>query len=132
MEPIDLSIVGELRLDSVDHIAEDIDDLTGGFVWAIGKGLLGDLGDVATYRMILSATILLVILYKTRCKVISLHTANTLILLSFYHFYTIFLILNNTFENDVFTWCKVYLLYFSFMFQPKFQTPFVYFAIPIF
>ena len=52
MEPIDLSIVGELRLDSVDHIAEDIDDLTGGFVWAIGKGLLGDLGDVATYRMI--------------------------------------------------------------------------------
>ena len=46
MEPIDLSIVGELRLDSVDHIAADIDDLTGGFVWAIGKGLLGDLGDM--------------------------------------------------------------------------------------
>ena len=44
METIDLSIVGELRLDSVDHIAEDIDDLTGGFVWAIGKGLLGDIG----------------------------------------------------------------------------------------
>ena len=46
MEPIDLSIVGELRLDSVDHIAADIDELTGGFVWAIGKGLLGDLGDM--------------------------------------------------------------------------------------
>ena len=46
MEPIDLSIVGELRLDSVDHIAADIDDLTGGFVWSIGKGLLGDLGDM--------------------------------------------------------------------------------------
>ena len=46
MEPIDLSIVGELRLDSVDHIAADIDELTGGFVWSIGKGLLGDLGDM--------------------------------------------------------------------------------------
>ena len=46
MEPIDLSIVGELRLDSVDHIAADIDDLTSGFVWGIGKGLLGDLGDM--------------------------------------------------------------------------------------
>ena len=46
MEPIDLSIVGTLRLDSVDHIAADIDDLTGGFIWAIGKGLLGDLGDM--------------------------------------------------------------------------------------
>ena len=46
MEPIDLSIVGTLRLDSVDHIAADIDDLTSGFVWTIGKGLLGDLGDM--------------------------------------------------------------------------------------
>ena len=46
MEPIDLSIVGELRLDSVDHIAADIDDLTSGIVWGIGKGLLGDLGDM--------------------------------------------------------------------------------------
>ena len=46
METIDLSIVGELRLDSVDHIAADIDELTSGFIWAIGKGLLGDLGDM--------------------------------------------------------------------------------------
>ena len=46
METIDLSIVGELRLDSLDHIAADIDELTGGFIWAIGKGLLGDLGDM--------------------------------------------------------------------------------------
>ncbi len=45
METIDLSIVGELRLDSVDHIAEDIKKLTGGFIWSIGKGLLGDLGE---------------------------------------------------------------------------------------
>ena len=47
METIDLSIVGELRLDSVDHIAADIDELTGGFVWTIGKGLLGDIGDMS-------------------------------------------------------------------------------------
>ena len=46
METIDLSIVGELRLDSVDHIAADIDELTSGFIWGIGKGLLGDLGDM--------------------------------------------------------------------------------------
>ena len=46
MEPIDLSILGELRLDSIDHIIADISDLTGGFVWSIGKGLLGDIGDM--------------------------------------------------------------------------------------
>lgn len=46
METIDLSIVGELRLDSIDHICADIGELTGGFVWSIGKGLLGDLGDL--------------------------------------------------------------------------------------
>ena len=46
METLDLSIVGELRLDSVDHIAADIADLTGGFIWTIGKGLLGDIGDL--------------------------------------------------------------------------------------
>ncbi len=46
MEAIDLSILGELRLDSIDHICADISDLTGGFVWTIGKGLLGDLGDM--------------------------------------------------------------------------------------
>ena len=47
MEPIDLSILGELRLDSIDHIIADISDLTGGFVWTIGKGLLGDVGDMS-------------------------------------------------------------------------------------
>ncbi len=46
IEPIDLSILGELRLDSIDHIIADISDLTGGFVWTIGKGLLGDVGDM--------------------------------------------------------------------------------------
>ena len=46
MEAIDLSILGQLRLDSIDHICADISDLTGGFVWSIGKGLLGDLGDM--------------------------------------------------------------------------------------
>ena len=47
MAPIDLSILGELRLDSIDHIIADISDLTGGFVWTIGKGLLGDIGDMS-------------------------------------------------------------------------------------
>ena len=46
MEEIDLSIVGSLRLNSIDNIAADIDELTSGFVWSIGKGLLGDLGDL--------------------------------------------------------------------------------------
>ena len=46
MDTIDLSIVGELRLDSLDHIAADIDSLTSGFIWGIGKGLLGDIGDL--------------------------------------------------------------------------------------
>ncbi len=46
METIDLSIVGELRLNSVDNILTDIEDLTGGFIWTIGKGLLGDVGDM--------------------------------------------------------------------------------------
>ena len=44
IEPIDLSILGELRLNKIDYICADISSLTGGFVWAIGKGLLGDLG----------------------------------------------------------------------------------------
>jgi len=46
METIDLSILGELRLNKIDYICEDISSLTGGFVWSIGKGLLGDLGDM--------------------------------------------------------------------------------------
>ena len=46
MEAIDLSILGELRLNSIDNICADISSLTGGFVWSIGKGLLGDLGDM--------------------------------------------------------------------------------------
>ena len=46
IEPIDLSILGELRLNKIDYICEDISSLTGGFVWSIGKGLLGDLGDM--------------------------------------------------------------------------------------
>ena len=42
----DLSTLGELRLNKIDYICADISSLTGGFVWAIGKGLLGDLGDM--------------------------------------------------------------------------------------
>ena len=44
--PTNLSILGELRLNSIDNICADISDLTGGLVWSIGKGLLGDLGDM--------------------------------------------------------------------------------------
>ena len=46
IEPIDLSILGELRLNKIDYIIADITDLTGGFVWTIGHGLLGDIGDM--------------------------------------------------------------------------------------
>ena len=41
MDTIDLSIVGELRLDSIDHILADIHSLRNGIIWSIGKGLLG-------------------------------------------------------------------------------------------
>ena len=46
METIDLSILGELRLNSIDNIAADIDSLYNGWAWSIGSGLLGDLGDL--------------------------------------------------------------------------------------
>ena len=46
MDTIDLSIIGELRLDSIDHILADIHSLRKGFIWSIGKGLLGDVGDL--------------------------------------------------------------------------------------
>ena len=44
MDTIDLSIIGTLRLNKVDYIFEDICSLRGGFIWAIGSGLLGDVG----------------------------------------------------------------------------------------
>lgn len=40
------SIFGELPLNKLDYICADITSLTGGFVWSISKGLLGDLGDI--------------------------------------------------------------------------------------
>ena len=40
MDTIDLSIVGELRLNKIDYILADIKELRSGFVWSIGKGLL--------------------------------------------------------------------------------------------
>jgi len=45
MDTVDLSILGELRLNSVDHIFEDVCSLRGSGWWTIGKGLLGDLQD---------------------------------------------------------------------------------------
>ena len=38
MDTIDLSIVGELRLDSIDHVLSEIKKLRSGFIWSIGKG----------------------------------------------------------------------------------------------
>ena len=44
MDTIDLSIIGELRLNKIDYIFQDIVSLRGGFVWSIGSGLLKNLG----------------------------------------------------------------------------------------
>ncbi|MGN1316326.1 MAG: hypothetical protein ACI4VW_04610 [Acutalibacteraceae bacterium] len=44
MDPVDLSIIGELRLDSIDHIFTDIVELRSSFYWAIGSGLLKNVG----------------------------------------------------------------------------------------
>ena len=44
IEPIDLSILGELRLNKIDYILQDVDNLRGGLVWGMGSGLLGDIG----------------------------------------------------------------------------------------
>ncbi len=46
METIDLSIIGSLRLNSINNIATDIIDLRCSFIWTIGSGLLGDLADL--------------------------------------------------------------------------------------
>ena len=43
MDTVDLSILGEIRLNSVDHIFEDVCSLRGSFWWTIGSWLLGDL-----------------------------------------------------------------------------------------
>ena len=46
MDTVDLSIIGELRLNKIDYIFQDVVNLRGGFVWSIGSGLLGDLKDL--------------------------------------------------------------------------------------
>ena len=46
METIDLSILGELRLNSINNILTDITSLRDSVAWSIGSGLLGDLGDL--------------------------------------------------------------------------------------
>ena len=40
MDTIDLSIVGQLRLNKIDYILTDIKSLRSGIIWGIGKGLL--------------------------------------------------------------------------------------------
>ncbi len=46
METIDLSILGELRLNSINNILTDITSLRDSVAWSIGSGLLGDLGSL--------------------------------------------------------------------------------------
>ena len=50
METIDLSILGELRLNKIDYIFEDITSLRDSVVWSLGSGLLGDLGKKNRYN----------------------------------------------------------------------------------
>ncbi len=45
METLDLSVAGSLRLDSINHALYDLESIETGFLWAIAKALLGDLGD---------------------------------------------------------------------------------------
>ncbi len=45
METIDLSILGQLRLNKVDYILADVVKLRASAVWTIGSGLIGDIGD---------------------------------------------------------------------------------------
>ena len=44
MDTIDLSIIGELRLQKIDYVLADIHTLRTGFIWSIGKGLLKNIG----------------------------------------------------------------------------------------
>ncbi len=46
MSDLDLSILGKVRMDSLDHIVGDFYSLYDSFWWTIGKGLLGDVGDL--------------------------------------------------------------------------------------
>ncbi len=46
MSDLDLSILGTVRMDSLDHIIGDFYSLYDSGWWTIGKGLLGDVGDL--------------------------------------------------------------------------------------
>ena len=50
IEPIDLSILGKLRLNSIDNIFKDVTKLRDSIAWSIGSGLLGDLGKKNRYN----------------------------------------------------------------------------------
>lgn len=43
IKTMDLSILGQLRMDSVDHILADVSSLRGSAAWTFGNGLLGDI-----------------------------------------------------------------------------------------
>ncbi len=44
METIDLSILGELRLNKIDYIISDVCSLRDSLAWTFGSGLLGSIG----------------------------------------------------------------------------------------
>ena len=46
LETFDLSILGKLRLNSIDNIFKDVTKLRDSIAWSIGSGLLGDIGDL--------------------------------------------------------------------------------------
>ena len=46
MSDLDLSILGKVRMDSLDHIVGDFYSLYDSFWWTIGSWLLGDVGDL--------------------------------------------------------------------------------------
>lgn len=45
-DELDLSILGSIRTDTVDHMVADAYDLYDSFWWTVGKGLLEDVGDL--------------------------------------------------------------------------------------
>ena len=55
MDTIDLSIIGELRLNKIDYVLKDIHSLRTGFIWSIGKGLLGDSSPFSPTRIFVLA-----------------------------------------------------------------------------
>ncbi len=57
IEPIELSILGTIRLHKIDYLIEDILSLRDGFVWSIGSGLLGDIKNLEFEALVKSGSL---------------------------------------------------------------------------